>query len=253
MIATLQPKLTYGNTSKVGTAYSMQTRKFFAHLWRINAVIILLVGLMAGVVLSITGYMLLRDSMRTRHVDNVANTALGDVLESAAELGSFDSIQGSTVIRAPLTVRQTYSIGSGSKEAGSIRNYLYVEPTKHTAHWLRSSMDGVILSSVALPSPAYGENKKDVVAYVHVIVDKDSNGDNRLTESDTKQIAISAPNGKNYRVLIPKADRLNEATILDSGRLLILYSLGSKLAAVELNPVDPSSSVTEYVLPTTLK
>lgn len=231
----------------------MQSRKFFAQLWRINAVIILLVGLMAGAVLSIAGYMLLQDSMRTRHVDNVANTALGDVRESAAELGSFDSIQGSTVIRAPLTVRQTYSIGSGSKEAGSIRNYLYFEPATHSAYWLRPSMDGVILSSVALPSTEYSERKKSVVAHVHVIVDKDSNGDNRLTESDTKQIAISDPNGKNYRVLVPKADRLNEARILDSGRLLILYSSGSKLAAVELNPADLSSSVTEYLLPTALK
>lgn len=245
------PRLSVG-VDGFGT-YPMQTRKIFALLWRINAIIILLVGLIAGAVLSVAGYMLFKDATRTRHVDNVANTALGDVRESAAELGSFGPIQGSTALRAPLTVRQTYALGSGSKEAGSTRNYLYFEPSTRSAYWLRPSMDRVILSSVALPAAEYGEKKQNAVVYVHVTVDKDTNGDDRLTESDAKQIAISAPNGKGYRVLVAKADRLNEATLLASGRLLILYSTGAKLAAVELNPNDLSSPVAEYEVPTSLK
>lgn len=231
----------------------MQTRKLFAQIWRINAIIILLVGLISGAVLSVVGYMLFKDATRTRHVDNVANTALGDVRESTAELGSFGEIPGSAVLRAPLTVRQTYALGSGSKEAGSTRNYLYFEPSTRSAYWLRPSMDGVILSSVPLPSAEYGEKKPNAVVYVHVTVDMDTNGDDRITDTDTKRIAISAPNGKGYRVLVPKADRLNEATLLTSGRLLVLYSTGAKLAAVELNPNDLSSPVSEYEVPTSLK
>ena len=157
------------------------------------------------------------------------------------------------MLRAPLTVRQTYSLGSGSKEAGSTRNYLYFEPLKRSAYWLRPSMDGVILRSIALPPAEYGEEKQNAVVYVHVTVEKDTNGDDRLTESDAKQIAISAPNGKGYRVLVAKADRLNEATLLTSGQLLILYSTGAKLAAVELNPNVLSSPVAEYEVPTSLK
>lgn len=231
----------------------MQTRKLFVQIWRINAIVILLVGLIAGAVLSVAGYMLFKDATRTRHVDNVANTALGDVRESMAELGSFGKIPGSTVLRAPLTVRQTYALGSGSKEAGSTRNYLYFEPSTRSAFWLRPSMDGVILSSVPLPSAEYGETKPNAVAYVHVTVDKDTDGDDRLTESDAKQIAISAPNGKGYRILVTKADRLNNATLVASTRLLILYSAGTKLAAVEVNPVDLSAPVTEYEVTTALK
>jgi hypothetical protein len=231
----------------------MHTQKLFAQIWRINAVIILLVGLIAGAVFSVVGYILFKEATRTRRVDNVANTVLGDVRESAAELGSFSAIPGSTVLRAPLTVRQTYALNSGFKEAGSTRNYLYFEASTRSAYWLRPSMDSVILTSVALPSTEYGEKKLNAVVYVHVTVDKDSNGDERLTESDAKQIAISAPNGKSYRVLVTKADRLNEATLLSPTRLLILYSVGTKLAAVELNPTDFSSPATEYEVPTALK
>lgn len=231
----------------------MQTHKLFARIWRINSVIILLVGLIAGSVLSILGYMLLKDAMRTRQVDNVANVALGEVQASTAELGSFAEIPGSSALRAPLTVNQTYALGSGSKEAGSTRNYLYFEPATRSASWLRPSMDSVILSSTALPSTDYDEKKKDAIVFVHVTIDKDTNGDDRLTASDTKRIAVSSPNGKNYRVLVDNADRLNEATLLASGRLLILYSTGTKLSAIELDPKDLSSPLTGYEVPTALK
>ncbi len=126
----------------------MQTRRLFSLIWRINAIVILLVGLIAGAVLSVAGYLLFKDATRTRHVDNVANTALGNVRETAAELGSFGEIPGASVLRAPLNVRQTYALGSGSKEAGSTRNYLYFEPSTRATSWLRPSMGGRILSSV---------------------------------------------------------------------------------------------------------
>lgn len=231
----------------------MQTRKLFALLWRINAIVILFVGLIAGVVLGLVGYMLFKEATQTRHVDNVANTILGDVRESAAELGSFNPIPGSSVLRAPLIVRQTYSIGAGSKEAGSTRNYLYFDPTTRSAYWLRPTMDRVILSDTMLPDREYHEKNASAVAYVYVSVEKDTNNDDRLTESDEKQIAISSPNGKSHRVVVPKADSLNEATLISPTRLLILYSKGAKLAAVEVDPSDFASSITEYEIPVTLK
>lgn len=231
----------------------MQTRKLFIMLWRINAIIILLVGLIAGAVLSVAGYLWFQEITRTRHVNNVANTAPGDVLTSADHLGSFEPVPGSATLRAPLTVRQTYALRSGSKDAGSVRNYLYFDSSKREAHWLRPSMDSVILSSISLPDVAYGEKKKDAVVYVHVTVDKDTNGDDRLTESDAKQIAISSPNGRSYRVLVNKADQLNEATLLPSGRLLILYTADKKLAAIELDPSDIASPVDAYEVPTAIK
>lgn len=46
---------------------------------------------------------------------------------------------------------------------------------------------------------------------------------------------------------------INKAMLLASGRLLILYSRGAKLAAIELNTDDPFSPVSEYEVPTSLK
>ncbi|MEO3712484.1 hypothetical protein [Roseateles flavus] len=92
----------------------MQTRRVFTLLWRVNALIILVVGLLATALLAAAGYLLLKDATRTRHVDDIARTALGDVRDSRAELGAFGPIHGSPLLRARLTVPQTYALGSGS-------------------------------------------------------------------------------------------------------------------------------------------
>lgn len=226
----------------------MQTRKLFTHIWRINAVLILLAGLLAVGLLCVAGVSLISSLSRPRHVDNVAATALGEAKESSAELGSFETIIGSPVLRAPLTVRHSGPLGSGY-ESGTTRNYLYFDPTTRSTHWLCPSMEGVVLSSTALPADDYGAPKTNAVVAVHVIVSKDSNNDKRLTDDDSKQIAVSAPDGTGYRVVVTQADRINKALMLSPTRLLILYSMGNKLAAVEVNPSNLAATPTTYEIP----
>jgi hypothetical protein len=226
----------------------MLTRKFFSRIWRVNAIIILLAGLLATGLLCVAGFSLIASLTRTRHVDNVATTALGEAKESSAELGSFEAIAGSTVLRAPLTVRHSGALGS-SYESGTTRNYLYFDPSTRSTHWLCPSMDGVVLSSTALPADDYGAPKSNTMVAVHVVVNKDSNNDERLTDSDSKQIAVSAPDGTGYRVVVAQADRLNKALMLSPTRLLILYSMGSKLAAVELDASNLAAAATTYEIP----
>ena len=224
----------------------MNHRRFFAFVWRVNAVLILLVGVLAAVVLTVLGYMLLKDATRTRTVDDVANLALGDIDKQSAEIGAFHAVPGVAVLRAPLRVQETYALGSGSKEAGSTRNYLHFDPSSKSAYWLKPSMEGLILQSEQLPKSEYGQPEPDTVAFVYVSVERDSNGDSRLTATDVKSIAMSDASGKNYRTVVEKADRLNDARLIAPDRLLILYSIGTQLAAVEVNPQQPSAPVQAY-------
>jgi hypothetical protein len=229
----------------------MQTRRLFAIVWRINAFLILGVGILATVVLSYAAFTLFKDATRTRHVDNVANAALGEIQKETAEIGSFEEIPGSEVLRAPLNVRQTYSLGSGTKEAGSTRNYLFFDPSSRSTYWLKPSMEGLILKAKSLPSSEeYGQKKPDTSVVVYLAVEQDSNGDERLTSADKKLIAVSDPKGKNYRVIVDSVDRLNEARLVRPDRLLILYSKGAKLNAMELNPQQLNAPVNTYELKT---
>jgi hypothetical protein len=231
----------------------MKTKRFFTFVWRVNAVLIFVVGVLAAVVLSALAYIFFKDAIRTRYVGNVANAALSEVETQIAELQPFQQIQGTGVLRAALNIRQTYSLGSGSKEAIFTRNYLYFDVSTRSAYWLKATTDGLILQVYDLPGSPYGQNQSETTAVVYVAVERDSDGDHRLSDSDIKRIAVSDSKGKNYRVVVDRADRLNDARLLRPDRLLILYSLGSKLTAVELDPRLPDAPVAVYEVKTETK
>ena len=220
---------------------SMPGRRFFATVWKINSVLILLVSVLASGVLAVAGYSLLRDAMRIRRVDNVATTALGDIQKSSARLGSFDAVRGSRFLKAPLMVTQTYDFASGSKDAGSVRNYLFFDPGTRSAHWLQPSMESLILQTSSLPNSDYERREQDTEVFVYSIVDSDSSGDARLSDSDRKKIAISGPDGKDFRVVVEQADRLNDARLISPGKLLVIYSLGTNLRGTEVDLLSASA------------
>lgn len=231
----------------------MNTHRFFSRVWRINAIVILVAGALSCVMLVVASYMLVSDAFRQRHVTNVASVVRNEVSSEQTSLGKFEHIDGSVVLRAPLGVRQTYAIGVSSKEAGSTRNYFYFNPSTRATYWLRPKMDGLFLNSFALPEHEYGTEKKAATVYVHLSVDKDTDGDGRLTESDAKQISISSPDGKQYRILVTKAELLNDARLITPTRLLVLYTLDRNLKAVEIDLSSPDASPINYNLPISIK
>jgi hypothetical protein len=224
----------------------MTSRRIFATIWRINSVILLVVGTLAGVVLTLAAILFFKDVTRTRYADDVAKVAVGGDLPSQAHLGSFEDLPKSSVLRAPLRVTQSYSLGSGSKEASSVRNYLFYEPGTRMTRWLKPSMDSLIVRTWSVPEDDFRKPRLDWVSSVYAVVVSDTSGDGALTESDQIQIASSSPDGSNFRVLVEKADRVNEARLLASDKILVLYSVGAQLHAVEFNPQQPQSEPQRY-------
>jgi hypothetical protein len=224
----------------------MTSRRFFAVVWRINAIVLLVVGILGAVALSAAVFFVVKDATRTRYADDVARVAVGDDVQSQATLGHFEALPRSAVLRAPLRVTQSYSIGSGSKEASSVRNYLFYDPASRQTRWLKSSMDSLIVQTWRVPEGDSYDKPDFWVASVYAIATSDTNRDGVLNESDQVQIASSLPDGTAFRLLVERADRLNEARLLSTDRVLVLYSLGSKLHAVEFNPRQSGSPAEQY-------
>ena len=233
------------------------TRRITQIVWRINAYIILFVGMLGVLALSVTVFLMIEGATRTRPVDRVANAVLNDVNDvraSTSVLGGFDAIAGTAVLRAPLTIQPAYALGSSAKEAGSTRNYFYFDPLTRSGHWLLSDTKSVILSSSTLPVRAnYGDKTAAAVVFIHQVVDNDTSGDDRLSDVDDRSIAISAPDGTGYRVLVRQASRMNHATLIAPQRLLVLYAKGAGLRAIEVDPTDVKSPVIDYEVPIALK
>jgi hypothetical protein len=212
----------------------MNTRKLFTSIWKINAVIILLAGLLTIAVLAFIAF---EEATRTRDVEHVANIADTGIDKSKTELTDFTDVNGTAIMRAELRVDQEYAFSSGSKQASSVRNYLFFDSVNKSTHWLRNDNKGVIFAFHSLPVQSYsGEDKdKPIVAFLYLIADKDTNNDKRLTESDLKDIAVSDATGKRFKVVINGIDRFNGSRFQENGHVLILYTAASHLKVADLD------------------
>jgi len=224
----------------------MSNRQIFSLIWKINAVLILTVGLLATILLSIGLWTFLKEVTATRQVRNVANTSLENEDQTKTTLGKFEQV-GST-LRAELSTDQNYSFGSSDKTAYALRNYLFFDPQTNQARWLKPSMDSIILSTTCLPKRKDDTCFDPPQLFVYEIVEKDTNGDERLSESDLKSLAISDPQGQHFKTILQAVDHVNYAALLSPDRLLILYTAKTKLRRLQLNPRNPTQTQDREVL-----
>ncbi len=218
-----------------GTECCVASEKFFAALWKANAVIIFLAGLVAAAAGVGALGLILAEAFRTRHVQDVAFVEKGQGVSESTRLGDFRAIDGTDVLRAELYLDQGYDGGFGSgKQALSTRNYLFFDPESRTTRWLRPEPSGLILSTENIPEAGYVDPKPAPQAFLYVVAESDSNGDRRISQKDDKAIALSRPTGEQYKVVLPHVDGFEGAALLKNGNGLILYSLRSDIRAAEV-------------------
>lgn len=213
----------------------MNSRRFFSVLGRVNAVILFVAGLLGVGILTVVLYTLIKEATRERHARNVFTLEGGNITESKTSLGEFESVEGISVLRAPLQSSQEYSIGSGSKEGSSTRNYLFYDPATASSYWLLPGFAGIISSVQDLS----GDNQDcvsssaPVKAWIYALVEKDTDKDGQLTRDDSQDIAISDPAGTHLLRVFTGVEDLNSVHLLPGeNEAVVMYdSQGSRHAA----------------------
>ena len=190
----------------------MTSRRVFAVIWRVNAVLILLTAVLACAVLSFGAWQIYRDATRTRRVSAVVNIAEDRIDRSRLQLGSFQKIEGSGVLRAPLQIEQQYAFGSGSKETISTQNYLFYDPASRSSHWLLPGNQGLFLSLRELPERGDSRPGRPIVAVVY-----------ELVEADTTTRVLTG------------VEEINGVILTADARILVLYTSASTLKAAEID------------------
>jgi len=211
------------------------SRRVFAVVWRVNAVLILLTAVLACAVLSFGAWQIYRDATRTRRVSAVVNVAEDRIDRSRLQLGSFEEIEGSRVLRAPLRIEQQYAFGSGSKETSSVQNYLFYDPSSRRSHWLLPGNKGLFLSMRELPERRDSKSERPIVAVVYELVEADTTGNNRLTASDAKVVGVSNASGLRFTRVLTGVEEINGVTLTADARILVLYTSASTLKAAEID------------------
>jgi hypothetical protein len=214
----------------------MKTRRFFRTVWRLNALIILIAGVLACGLLAFVMLQFLRDMTRTRHVSNVVNVAPEQRGRDRTSLGSFTRVEGTQVFRAPLNIEQTYELSVASKETTSIQNYLFYDPALDRSYWLRAGAPALFVGSHELPERDF-EERLPITAMLYEIVERDTDGDQRLTESDLRVIAVADAAGTRLTPVLRDVAQLHAADITTGNAALVIYTTAGKLHAATVDVV----------------
>ena len=201
----------------------MEESKVFKNIWRFNAIVIMLVGVLGFALSLFACVMIYKDMTRDRNVRNIVNIEESPEKEEEWRLGSMTTVQGSEFLMIPLHSEQNYSRGSYSKSASSTRNYLFINSETNDKYWFLEKNDYLITQTNQLPSTRYDKQTKDTKAILYYLVKSDTNNDNALTSSDLLSVGISKPNGKDYVELLKDIDFVNGYKTVNEKSVMLVF------------------------------
>ncbi len=201
----------------------MRTTRFFRFVWQIDAVIILLVGLFTLVLLTF-----LLNDMVGNQPSTVVTTAAEKKQDEEFKLGRFVRIGGGRYLWAPLYSGKSGYWGSLKGASLSVRNYLFLNMDDMSSHWLFSGREFLIiradlLSKVDDAGLPDEERTKRVIGILCQVVRSDTDGDDRLSETDKLSIVVSDANGHLVLDVVDNVDRFLGYEMADEDTLVLMY------------------------------
>lgn len=228
----------------------MRRSQLFRLIKSANTLIFFGVGLLLLSVLGYAAYQIYSQTFRDRSVSEIVS------LDSAAEksktevsLGTFEPIVGTPYLLAPISAEQNYRQDYYEKSALSIRNYLVLNLNNKSAVRVVSHNNSLFLSAERIGQ----KNEKGEIikaqAIWYQIIKTDTNGDQRLTETDQKTIAVSDVSGKNYTEVLPQVDRILGTHQPSATTLLLIHETGQKNFVTEIDVTSRIVTATKELPP----
>jgi hypothetical protein len=202
--------------------------RFFRRLWRFNAFAIAGATVVFVVLALFFIVSILYDQARPHRVTNVVNVGEQEAVSNEFSLGTPGAISGTPYIQVSLIRRQSYG-GPGSlypkRPDRNVVNYLFVNISTNEPRWLFEGAGQLIIESYPMFNrmKTATDDARTVVGAFHAIVDKDTNGDQRLSEHDAVALAASAADGTGYRKLIEGIEQVYSVQQVAEDKALVLY------------------------------
>lgn len=201
----------------------MEDNRFFKYIWRFNAIILMITGILAIGVLLFGGYQIYSETTQQRNIRNIVNIQGDTEVKEKWQLAYLSSIDGTPFVRIPLTSDQSYAQSYYSKSASSVRNYLFINTKNNEKYWLFKSNQFLVADSEFLTEQDYGDANRTIRAILYKVVKADTDKDSRLTSKDIQTIGLSMPNGKAYTEILQGVDVFIGHKLLDKNTLLLVY------------------------------
>lgn len=210
----------------------MEENRFFRIIWRINSITILIFLLL---IIGFVAFNFIKEVFDRKKPPVITNIAVDPQGQEKWTLGRPQEIEGTNFIYIPLvsekkeiSVQQPVlaSKAFNSYDHGYFspsRNLLFINEKTREMKWLFNDNTQMIVQIEMLSILKRYDKDRKIDAIVYQIIRKDTNGDNRLTSDDLIDIAISLPDGSQYKEVLQSVERVLGATSLGDGEILILY------------------------------
>ena len=211
----------------------MNRAKIFQFIQASNTVTVFAASLMAIALFGGGALLVAADELFSgpNHSGNSIAIAPEEESEIKLELQGFSPLSGTPNLIAKQVSSQSWSRGvlssSSYDKQTSTRNYLFFDGNSKTNHWLRPDSEFMFLEHRELTQNQTDANPK-VQRLLYSLVKADSNDDQQLNSDDTKAIALSEPNGKNYQELIQNIDQIQQIHQQNDQRVLVFYRADEK-------------------------
>lgn len=206
--------------------------KFFAVVWKINALLLLISGL---AFFGATFY------FSKSYIDAVTNTDAEEIKASDEEpvensvdepvlsLGEFEPMSNSDTVLMPLMSRVYVNEEYGDE----VCNYLFVNG--NNMHWLLSHNDDVILRTNDLIESKNGQEQSH--GRLFQIIKRDTNHDDLLDSADLSTLVVVDKTGHQYRELLKNIDTFIDYQVV-SQKLRLVYEYQGQIYLQYFNLPD---------------
>ena len=206
----------------------MDENRFFKFVWRFNGIVLMVVAVLAIGVLGFAGYQIFRETTREREVRNIVNVTDETDLDERWRLGYLGNVDGTPYLMIPLHSDQSYAQSYYSKTSYSTRNYLFINSATNQKRWLLDTNDYLIMKDEMLFVGKHDTEDRKVKAILYHMVKGDTNGDDRLTHDDLSVVALSKPDGTEFREILLDLDVFIGHRVLDENSTLLIYQKKGK-------------------------
>jgi hypothetical protein len=201
-----------------------ENSRFFQLVWRVNALAIAGVVVLAGLFGIYVLYSFIKEETRDRTVSNTLTTKPQQPRQEEMRFGSPVPIPGSPFVRIPLYREQRTSVTYSAKSSGANSvNELFVDSTNGQSTWLFKGQDRLIVNKSQVLSRLKSD-QPNVTSILYTLVEKDTSGDERLSYNDKVSVGYSTPDGSAYTPLLDNIDKLFAVEQVADDRLMILYA-----------------------------
>jgi hypothetical protein len=204
-------------------------KKFFRVIWRINALIICVAGIL---LVGLLVFGIAESVIASRNFGAAGSVPVssGTAAKQNAKLtvSKVESLDGMTIVRA------TVQFGS-SGDGGSFSSSGYIPAATNAIRTLFPANNCVIVQSDDLYFPAEPCDKRVMKWTDFIFADKDTNNDGVISEKDLQTLAVASPDGQNYHVYLTGLDRVLSTQLIGENDFYAYYMQGENLFVARID------------------